>query len=153
MDDSFSATRTGAWKDEFLGVYGTLRRRSLFRRGPLIAAKLRFFCAGRLRGKLFCQGSYPAAVQDYGIIPVEVFLVLDPAVWDDLDRYEACDVARAPSSLFYRQKVRLLRPSLVVWVYFLGQRQLRGKPIDALAPPTSKVSPPASAHTRQHKAK
>jgi gamma-glutamylcyclotransferase (GGCT)/AIG2-like uncharacterized protein YtfP len=139
MDDSFSETRIGALKDEFLGVYGTLRRRSLFRRGPSIAAKLRFFCSGRLRGKLFCQGTYPAAVQDYGIIPVEVFLVLDPAVWDDLDRYEGCDVA-LPSSLFYRQKVRLLQPSLVVWVYFLGQRQFRGKLIDPLAPPTNKVS-------------
>ena len=144
MDDPFSETRIRAWKYEFLGVYGTLRRRSLFRRGPSIAAKLRFFCSGRLRGKLFCQGSYPAAVQDYGIIPVEVFLVLDPAVWDELDRYEGCDVARVPSSLFYRQKVRLLRPSLVVWVYFLGQHQSRGKPIDPLAPPTNKVSFPAS---------
>ena len=97
MDDSFSEIRIGALKDEFLGVYGTLRRRSLFRRGPSIAAKLRFFCSGRLRGKLFCQGSYPAAVQDYGIIPVEVFLVLDPAVWDELDRYEGCDVDRVPT--------------------------------------------------------
>jgi len=148
MDDSFSETRIGTLKDEFLGVYGTLRRRSLFRRGPPLAAKLRFFCSGRLRGKLFWQGSYPAAVQVYGIIPVEVFLVLDPAVWDDLDRYEGCHVGRVPSSLFYRQKVRLLRPSLVVWVYFLGQRQFRGKlidPLDPLGPPTSKVSLPASA--------
>jgi gamma-glutamylcyclotransferase (GGCT)/AIG2-like uncharacterized protein YtfP len=153
MDDFFSETRIGALKDEYLGVYGTLRRRSLFRRGPSIAAKLRFFCSGRIRGKLFCQGSYPAAVADNGIIPVEVFLVLDPGVWDDLDRYEGCDFARVSSSLFYRQKVRLLRPSLVVWVYFLGQRQLRGMPIDALALPTSKVSLPPSAHTRQHKAK
>ena len=139
MDDSFSEIRIGALKDEFLGVYGTLRRRSLFRRGPSIAAKLRFFCSGRLRGKLFCQGSYPAAIQDYGIIPVEVFRVLDPAVWDDLDRYEGCDVADEPSSLFYRQKVRLLRPSLVAWVYFLGQRQFRGKLIGVSAPPTNNV--------------
>jgi gamma-glutamylcyclotransferase (GGCT)/AIG2-like uncharacterized protein YtfP len=146
MDDPFSETRIRAWKYEFLGVYGTLRRRSLFRRGPSIAAKLGFFCSGRLRGKLFCQGSYPAAIQDYGIIPVEVFRVLDPAVWDDLDRYEGCDVAHKPSSLFYRQKVRLLRPSLVVWVYFLGQRQFRGSLIGPLAPPTNNVS--SSTSTR-----
>jgi gamma-glutamylcyclotransferase (GGCT)/AIG2-like uncharacterized protein YtfP len=146
MDDFFNGTRIGAWQDEYLGVYGTLRRRSLFRRGRSIAAKLRFFCSGGLRGKLFCQGSYPAAVQDFGIIPVEVFLVLDPAVWDDLDGYEGCDLARAPSSLFYRQKVRLLRPSLVVWVYFLGQRQFRGTLIDPLAPASSKVSFPAKTH-------
>jgi hypothetical protein len=130
MDDSFDETRIRALKDEFLGVYGTLRRRSLFRRGPLIGAKLRFLCFGRLRGKLFCQGTYPAAIQDCGIIPIEVFIVLDPAVWDDLDKYEGCDLAHEPSSLFYRQKVRLLRPSLVVWIYFLGHRQVRGKLAD-----------------------
>jgi hypothetical protein len=65
--------------------------------------------------------------------------VLDPAVWNDLDRYEGCDVAHEPSSLFYRQKVRLLRPSLVAWVYFLGQRQFRGKLIGVSAPPTNNV--------------
>jgi gamma-glutamylcyclotransferase (GGCT)/AIG2-like uncharacterized protein YtfP len=117
-------------KSELLGVYGTLRRRSLFRRGPSTSAKLRFFCSGHLRSKLFCQGSYPAAVQDSGIIPVEVFIILDPTVWEDLDRYEGCNLTCEPSSLFYRQKVQLLRPSLTVWIYFLGHRQVRGKLVD-----------------------
>ncbi len=127
-------------KDEFLGVYGTLRRRSLFQRGLLVSAKLRFFCSGQLRGKLFCQGSYPAAVQGCGIIPVEVFLILDPTVWNDLDRYEGCDLTREPSSLFYRQKVRLLRPALIVWIYFLGHRQVRGNLTSALAPQAKSVT-------------
>ena len=149
MGDSFSETGIRALKDEFLGVYGTLRRRSLFRRGASIAAKLRFFCFGHLRGKLFCQGSYPGAIEDSGIIPVEVFRVLDPAVWDDLDRYEGCDVAHEPSSLFYRQKVRLLRPSLVVWVYFLGQRQFRGKLIRVSTPLMNNVSFPRRHSVRK----
>jgi hypothetical protein len=67
-------------------------------------------------------------VEGAGIVSVEVFLVLDPTVWDELDRYEGCCLAREPKSLFYRQKVRLLQPSLIVWVYFLGHRQVRGKP-------------------------
>jgi gamma-glutamylcyclotransferase (GGCT)/AIG2-like uncharacterized protein YtfP len=121
-------------KDEFLGVYGTLRRRSLFQRGAEVSAKLRFFCCGQIRGKLFCQGSYPAAVPGCGIIPVEVFLILDPTVWNDLDRYERCGSTHEPSSLFYRQKVRLLRPPLIVWIYFLGPRQVRGNLTSALAP-------------------
>jgi gamma-glutamylcyclotransferase (GGCT)/AIG2-like uncharacterized protein YtfP len=116
---------------EFLGVYGTLRRRSLFCRGPAISAKIRFFCFGHLRGRLFHQKGFPAVVQGSGIVPVEVFLVLDPTVWDELDSYEGCDPAHRQSSLFYRQKVRLLRPSLVVWAYFLGHRQIRGTPTNA----------------------
>jgi len=126
-------------KGEFLGVYGTLRRRSLFQRGPEISAKLRFFCYGQIRGKLFCQGIYPAAVPGCGIIPVEVFLILDPTVWNDLDRYEGCDSAHEPSSVFYRQKVRLLRPSLIVWIYFLGHRQVRGNLTSPLAPRAKSV--------------
>jgi gamma-glutamylcyclotransferase (GGCT)/AIG2-like uncharacterized protein YtfP len=112
-------------KDEFLGVYGTLRRRSLFQRGPSISPKLRFFCFGHLRGRLFCHRSFPAAVQYAGVVPVEVFLILDPTVWDELDKYEGCYLADEPSSLYYRRKVRLLRPTLTVWVYFLGQHQRR----------------------------
>jgi len=126
-------------KGEFLGVYGTLRRRSLFQQGPEVSAKLRFFCYGQIRGKLFCQGSYPAAVPGCGIIPVEVFLILDPTVWNDIDRYEGCDLTREPSSLFYRQKVRLLRPALIVWIYFLGHRQVRGNLTSPLAPRAKSV--------------
>jgi gamma-glutamylcyclotransferase (GGCT)/AIG2-like uncharacterized protein YtfP len=117
------------WKGEFLAVYGTLRRHSLFRRGPLISSKLRFFCSGQLRGRLFWQQSYPAAVECRGVIPVEVFLILDSTVWDALDRYEGCDFGHESSSLFYRKRVRLVRPSLVVWVYFFGRPSVRGYPV------------------------
>jgi gamma-glutamylcyclotransferase (GGCT)/AIG2-like uncharacterized protein YtfP len=127
-------------KNEFLGVYGTLRRRSLFQRGPSISPKLRFFCFGHLRGSLFCHRSFPAVVPGPGIVPVEVFLVLDPTVWDELDRYEGCLLADEPSSPFYRQRVRLLRPALSVWVYFLGHRQVRGNLVDSLAPRTNRVT-------------
>jgi gamma-glutamylcyclotransferase (GGCT)/AIG2-like uncharacterized protein YtfP len=116
-------------KNEFLGVYGTLRRRSLFQRGPRISAKLRFFGSGQIRGKLFWQGDFPAAVPGRGIIPVEIFQILDSTIWNDLDRYEGCDFADESSSLFHRKKVPLLRPVITVWVYFLGHRQFRGKPL------------------------
>jgi gamma-glutamylcyclotransferase (GGCT)/AIG2-like uncharacterized protein YtfP len=125
-----SATgRTGTLNGELLAVYGTLRRRSLFQRGPLISQKLGFLCSGHLRGKLFWQKNFPAAVEGYGVIPVEIFRILDPAVWEHLDQYEGCDMMHEPGSLFYRKKVRLLRPSLVAWVYLLGHRNVRGNPI------------------------
>jgi gamma-glutamylcyclotransferase (GGCT)/AIG2-like uncharacterized protein YtfP len=112
---------------EFIAVYGTLKRRSLFRRGSFISSKLRFHCSGQLRGKLFRQHSYPAAVEGCGVIPVEIFHIFDAAVWSDLDKYEGCNFTDEPSSLFYGKKVRLLRPSLVAWVYFLGHRNVRGR--------------------------
>src|SRR5260221_10704351 len=105
MHDSFAEAGMQTLKDEFLGVYGTLRRRSLFLRGPEVSAKLRFFCCGQIRGKLFCQGSYPAAVSGPRIIPVEVFLFLDPPVWDDLDRDEGCDSPHQPSSFFFLPQI------------------------------------------------
>jgi hypothetical protein len=74
-------------------------------------------------------------VEGAGIVPVELFLVLDPTVWNELDKYEGCDLAHERSSLYYRRKVRLLQPSLIVWVYFLGHRQVRGKPGCPLALP------------------
>jgi gamma-glutamylcyclotransferase (GGCT)/AIG2-like uncharacterized protein YtfP len=115
-------------KAEFLGVYGTLRRRSLFQRGPRISAKLRFFGSGQIRGKLFWQGNFPAAVPGCGIIPVEIFQILDSTIWNDLDRYEGCDLGHESNSLFCRKKVLLRRSLITVWVYFLGHRQFRGRP-------------------------
>lgn len=120
-------------KEEFLAAYGTLRRRSLFQRGTLVSRKLGFFGFGQLRGKLFRQKSYPAAVEGRGAIPVELFLILDNTVWNELDRYEGCDFAHESKSLFYRRRVRLLQPSLVVWAYFLGHRNVRGNLVGSIA--------------------
>ena len=114
---------------ELLAAYGTLRRRSQFQRCSLIGPTLRFLGTGWLRGRLFWQKGYPAAVPGFGTIPVEIFLVADATIWVDLDRYEGCDLAHEANSLFYRQRVRLLSPSVIVWAYFLGHRQLRGNPV------------------------
>jgi gamma-glutamylcyclotransferase (GGCT)/AIG2-like uncharacterized protein YtfP len=114
---------------DLLAAYGTLRRRSQFQRGSRVGSKVRFLGTGRLRGRLFWQEGYPAAVPGFGAVPVEIFLVVDATVWSDLDRYEGCDLAHEASSLFYRRQVRLLSPSVIVWAYFLGHRQLRGNPV------------------------
>jgi gamma-glutamylcyclotransferase (GGCT)/AIG2-like uncharacterized protein YtfP len=116
---------------ELLAVYGTLRRRSLFQRRPLVSGKLHFFCFGQLRARLFWQGGHPAAVPGPGVVPVEVFRIIDPAIWTDLDQYEGCVFGNEPASLFYRKRVRLLRPSLVVWAYFLRRTGVHGEPLDS----------------------
>jgi gamma-glutamylcyclotransferase (GGCT)/AIG2-like uncharacterized protein YtfP len=115
-------------ENEYLAVYGTLRRRSLFQRRPVSSSKLQFFCFGQLRAKLFWQNGYPAAVPGSGVVPVEVFRVIDPAAWNDLDHYEGCVFDNEPASVFHRKQVRLLLPSLVVWAYLLGPAgQRRGR--------------------------
>jgi gamma-glutamylcyclotransferase (GGCT)/AIG2-like uncharacterized protein YtfP len=128
-------------KDEYLAVYGTLRRRSLFQRRPRISGKLRFFCFGQLRAKSFWQYDYPAAVPGFGVVPVEIFRVIDSSAWSELDQYEGCTFDDASASIFHRKQVRLLQPSLVVWVYLLGPAgQRRGRILAERFAPGSRFS-------------
>jgi gamma-glutamylcyclotransferase (GGCT)/AIG2-like uncharacterized protein YtfP len=127
-------------KNEFLAVYGTLRRRSLFHQRPGISGKLRFFCFGQLRAISFWQNDYPAAVPGFGVVSIEVFRVIDSAAWSELDQYEGCMFDDEPASIFHRKQVRLLQPSLVVWVYLLGPAgQRRGRILAGLPGPGSRL--------------
>jgi gamma-glutamylcyclotransferase (GGCT)/AIG2-like uncharacterized protein YtfP len=73
---------------DLLAVYGTLRRRDLWRKLPGVVPKLHFLGPGLIRGRLFWQGRFPALVREYGIANVEVYRVMDPSVWRDLDADE-----------------------------------------------------------------
>src|SRR5260370_2741909 len=111
---------------EFLAVYGTLRRRSIFNRLPLAVSRLHFVGYGRIRGRLFWQRAFPALVQDRGIVEVELFRIVDPSILGDLDRYEGFDPANVRASLFIRRQVLLLNPRLWAWGYFLCSQMPRG---------------------------
>ena len=111
---------------EILAVYGTLRRRSIFHKLPVAAARLQFFGRGLVRGRLFWQRSYPALIQDRGIAQVELFRIVDPSVLQDLDRYEGFDPNNLSASLFVRNQVQLLNPPVRAWVYFLNRQIPRG---------------------------
>jgi gamma-glutamylcyclotransferase (GGCT)/AIG2-like uncharacterized protein YtfP len=113
---------TNGSRCDFLAVYGTLRRRSIFNRLPLAASRLRFVGYGRIRGRLFWQRVFPAVVQGHGIVEVELFQIVDPNVWADLDFYEGFDPINLGASLFIRRQVLLLDARLRAWVYFLNQR-------------------------------
>ena len=110
----------------FLAVYGTLRRRSIFHKLPAAAARLRFFSCGLVGGRLFWQRTYPALVQDRGIAQVELFRIVDPSVLADLDRYEGFDPSNLKASLFVRNQILLLNPPVRAWVYFLNRQIPRG---------------------------
>jgi len=111
---------------EFLAVYGTLRRRSVSHKLPMTAARLQFFGCGLIRGRLFWQRTYPALIQDRGIAQVELFRIVDPDVFGDLDRYEGFDPSNLRASLFIRTQALLLNPQVRSWVYFLNLQIPRG---------------------------
>src|SRR6266481_1043230 len=115
---------------DFLAVYGTLRRRSIFNRLPLAVSRLHFVGYGRIRGRLFWQRAFPALVQDRGIVEVELFQIVDPSVWGDLDLYEGFDPINLGASLFIRRQVLLLNARRRAWVYFLNQQIPLGVPIE-----------------------
>ena len=117
---------TNSPRCEFLAVYGTLRRRSIFNRLPVAVSRLHFVGYGRIRGRLFWQRAFPALIEDRGIARVELVRIDDPKVWPDLDFYEGFDPTNLQCSLFIRKKVLLLNPRLIVWTYFLNQGIPRG---------------------------
>jgi gamma-glutamylcyclotransferase (GGCT)/AIG2-like uncharacterized protein YtfP len=115
--------------DSLLAVYGSLRRAFLARRGFWIAHRLRFHGFGTLRGRLFWQDGYPGLVDWAGVVPVELFVVTDPALWPVLDSYEGYLLGNRRHSLFFRKQILLRQPSLCAYVYYLGDRIPRGRPV------------------------
>jgi gamma-glutamylcyclotransferase (GGCT)/AIG2-like uncharacterized protein YtfP len=117
------------YSSSFLAVYGSLRRRSLVRRGLLVARNLSFFGHGILRGRLFVQNGYPGAIEGPGAIQVEIFRVSDQAVFQVLDLYEGFSPDLSEYSLFYRKVVRLLHPEILATAYFLARQTPKGEKV------------------------
>jgi gamma-glutamylcyclotransferase (GGCT)/AIG2-like uncharacterized protein YtfP len=111
----------------FLAVYGSLRRRSLARQSFFVRRDLEFYAYGVLRGLLLVQNGYPAVLEQSGLVRVEIFRLRSEVIWEVLDRYEGYQPEFGYRSLFYRKKVRLLRPEIRAWVYFLGREVPRGR--------------------------
>jgi len=111
---------------DLLAVYGTLRRRSIFHKLPVVVSRLQFFGPGLIRGRLFQQRTYPALIQDPGTVQVEVFRIVDASVLFDLDRYEGFEPANPRASLFIRRRILLLNPQVWAWAYFLNSDIPRG---------------------------
>lgn len=111
---------------DLLAVYGTLRRRSIYQKLPLVAGRLQFSGWGLIQGRLFWQRVYPALIQGHGIARVELFRIVDPNVFGDLDQYEGFEPTDPRASLFIRREVLLLNPQVWAWAYFLGPEIPRG---------------------------
>lgn len=129
----------------FLAVYGSLRRRSLFRRGLRVGRSLTFFGHGILRGQAFVQNGYPGAIEGAGAIQVEIFRVRDQAVFQVLDLYEGFSPELRDYSLFYRKVVRLLHPEILATAYFLARQTPRGEKVHKIRSFGGRA-PPAIRH-------
>jgi gamma-glutamylcyclotransferase (GGCT)/AIG2-like uncharacterized protein YtfP len=132
-DDKYRAFHEKSAVPDLLAVYGTLRRRDLWRNLPRAAPKLHFLGSGLIRGRLFWQGRFPALVREYGITNVEVYRVIDPSVWLDLDAYEGFCPERPASSLFQREPVRLFLSGWLVWVYALNPAIPKGAQLGCIS--------------------
>lgn len=131
-----------------LAVYGTLRRRSIFDKLPMAVSRLQFVSCGLVSGRLLWQRTYPALIRGRGIVEVEIFRVVDPDVWRDLDLYEGFEPINPAASLFIRRQVLLLNPRTWSWVYFLNPQIPRGRKI---SPPSRVPSSSGSRHACQLK--
>lgn len=102
--------------DRLLVVYGSLRSAAV--RGRLgIAGRLRRLGPCSLRGYLYDLGDYPGFVHGEGLVRGELFAAADPQVLTILDDYEDIVPGRPQSSLYRRERVRLITPPIEAWVY------------------------------------
>jgi gamma-glutamylcyclotransferase (GGCT)/AIG2-like uncharacterized protein YtfP len=92
----------------------------------MAVSRLQFHGFGLIRGRLFWQRTYPALIEGRGVAQVELFRIVDPNVFSELDLYEGFEPTNPTASLFIRQRVLLLSPSLWGWVYFLNPQIPRG---------------------------
>jgi gamma-glutamylcyclotransferase (GGCT)/AIG2-like uncharacterized protein YtfP len=112
-----------------LALYGTLM--SPFDSLDELGARAHLQLIGpcEIPGRLFDVGEWPSLVTGAGVAHGELFEVLTPAVFSLLDRFEDYDPANPASSVYIRQRVRLLRPDVDAWVYvantpLAGARQI-----------------------------
>lgn len=103
--------------DPLLAVYGTLREGAATLEPLAMRAAMQRHGPCKLRGTLYDLGAYPGLVDGPGVVTGDVFVVSDPAIWAELDRYEEFDPDKLAGSEYDRVYVRLVEPALDAWVY------------------------------------
>jgi gamma-glutamylcyclotransferase (GGCT)/AIG2-like uncharacterized protein YtfP len=106
-----------------LAVYGTLRPGlALPEQPPELALMLSDRGPCVLAGVLHDLGAYPGLRTGAGRVIGQLYQLDDPAsVFEILDVYEGFDPQAPEHSLYVRQQVPLLEPSLVAWVYLYNR--------------------------------
>lgn len=127
---SAAASRLPLWNpvDEFLFVYGTLRRGYGHPLQQVLARDARFAGMARYAGRLHDVGRYPGAVPAPGSLPAvvgEMYELLRPqAVLPALDRYEGCTDRYDPAAEYRRERQLVQRAdgsSVTAWIYLYNR--------------------------------
>jgi gamma-glutamylcyclotransferase (GGCT)/AIG2-like uncharacterized protein YtfP len=108
--------------DEFIFVYGTLRRACPTGAHAKYLSGAKFIAPAKINGKLFKVSYYPALVidEDAGWVVGEVYQLASTAQLATLDAYEECTFPALPEQEYQRQKVTVVTDAgdyLSVWVY------------------------------------
>lgn len=119
-----------------LFVYGSLRRGFRSHAYEYISRFFDFVGEGKVRGKLFDMGSYPAAIpsNDYSFIAGELYSIKTPADFSwaigQLDDYEGVTVEPDEIQLYRREitEVQINGGMVHAWIYWYNG-DVHGRPI------------------------
>lgn len=117
-------------QDEFIFVYGTLRRGCTTGAHATYLADARFIDCAKIHGKLFRVSYYPALVVDEHAdwVVGEVYQLPSAEQLARLDAYEECTYPAVPEQEYQRLRVQVQTAAgdyLSVWVYAY-QRTCKG---------------------------
>ena len=122
-----------------LAVYGSLMTSEGMLQRLGVEQMVRSLGPATLPGQLFDLGDFPGLISGEGRVAGELLLVVNRAVIPILDDYEGCRPDSPESSVFVRQQLRLIEPSVDAWVY-LYNRPVADRPrISGLSWPEYRV--------------
>ena len=110
--------------DEFIFVYGTLRKETAASMYHVLARCCEYFSEGMMQGQLFEVDGYPGAIESDNssdVIKGEVYRIIDrEKLLPKLDEYEEC-TDKFPEPHEYKRKKQLISlpggGSVSAWVY------------------------------------
>jgi len=122
-----------------LAVYGSLMTSEgmLARLG--VSSMVQLLGPALIPGQLFDLGDFPGLIPGDGSVRGELFAILDPAAIPRLDEYEAYSPDSLATSMFVRQRVKLMEPEVEAWVYYFNGPVQNGRPIVGMTWPEYKA--------------
>ncbi len=124
--------------DDYLFVYGTLRRGFENPMAELLARQADFVGLGHFQGRLYDLGSYPgveASFRSADTVVGDVYRLRRPRyLLNQFDRYEGYDSRNQARSLYLRQNVVITMAegqTRSAWIYLYNRPLHRSKLIEA----------------------
>jgi gamma-glutamylcyclotransferase (GGCT)/AIG2-like uncharacterized protein YtfP len=100
-----------------LAVYGSLLSGMGVRETLAHGDEIRVLRTCSISGALIDLGPYPGLIRGPGRVTGELWEIGAPPLLEVLDDYEGFQPSATQASLFVRERVTLLEPTVSVWVY------------------------------------